>query len=265
MRKQSELTGQQQVQAAVRALQDGVRCSAKSKRSGVQCNNARMLGQTVCRMHGGATQASRAKGRERLLEAVDPLYAELVRLALNPAKDDAVKLAAIRDALDRAGETAQQDIKVKVESAWDALIEGVIAEVPDDHEAVRLSDRVIDGEHVPPPDRSRAMRQADTDEEPPVTTASDRAVDRRRREGARSRANGEVALPQLGGPTPSTYPGAAQAAPEPTQTAPQPTGQATAVRQASFGSGRRMGPSEHDAALPMRPRHPDDPPRHGHR
>lgn len=56
----------------------------------------------MCRFHGGGTPVVRAKAEERLARMVDPALTELNRLIVS-AETDAVKLAAIKDVLDRAG------------------------------------------------------------------------------------------------------------------------------------------------------------------
>lgn len=71
----------------LRPLHEPVRCKAMSKRSGEQCNNPPMNGQAVCRMHGGATQASRNKAQERILQAADPAAANLVKWMNNKKVD----------------------------------------------------------------------------------------------------------------------------------------------------------------------------------
>ena len=46
------------------------RCTAKSKRSGVQCRAPAVRGKTKCRMHGGkSTGAKTPEGKERCREA----------------------------------------------------------------------------------------------------------------------------------------------------------------------------------------------------
>ena len=46
-----------------------VRCSAKSKRTGVQCGRYVIDGFTVCKWHGGASQKAKAGAARRVVEA----------------------------------------------------------------------------------------------------------------------------------------------------------------------------------------------------
>ncbi len=76
-------------------------CTAR-RTDGKPCKASAIKGATVCRVHGGSAPQVRAAAQRRLLEAADPAAAELVRLALN-AESARVRLAAVRDLLDRAG------------------------------------------------------------------------------------------------------------------------------------------------------------------
>ncbi|WP_104151131.1 HGGxSTG domain-containing protein [Mycobacterium intracellulare] len=79
----------------------GRRCVAH-KKNGEQCKNAAIKGATVCRYHGGAAPHVKRAARARLENAADLMAKQLLGIALT-AEGEAVKLAAIRDALDRAG------------------------------------------------------------------------------------------------------------------------------------------------------------------
>lgn len=48
---------------------DRPRCKATAKNTGKPCKNVPMRGQTVCRLHGGATRHSRAAAQRRLAQA----------------------------------------------------------------------------------------------------------------------------------------------------------------------------------------------------
>lgn len=61
-----------------------------------------MLGQTVCKMHGGKSPQALKSAQERIAAMVDPALAQLARL-VEQADSDSVKLSAIKDVLDRAG------------------------------------------------------------------------------------------------------------------------------------------------------------------
>ena len=108
------------------------RCTARSKRTGEPCKNPPMLGQRTCRMHGGATKAARAKAEERLLASADRLMAQLLHIAFS-GESEANRLAATRDALDRAGLGAKY--KVEIEATWETIIHGIVSEVPDEYAA----------------------------------------------------------------------------------------------------------------------------------
>lgn len=78
------------------------RCTAHSSRTGEQCKNAAIKGANVCRFHGGASKYVKAAARARLDNAADLMARNLLGIAI-AGDSEAVRLAAIRDALDRAG------------------------------------------------------------------------------------------------------------------------------------------------------------------
>jgi hypothetical protein len=103
------------------------KCTAHSKRTGAPCNNAPVAGLTVCRMHGGATKAAREAARRRLDEAADRLANKLLKIALDDGASEATQLAAIKDALDRAGLSAKTAVEVSVGvKPWEALAEKIV-------------------------------------------------------------------------------------------------------------------------------------------
>jgi hypothetical protein len=73
------------------------------KKTGERCKNAALEAATVCRYHGGAARHVRNAARARLANAADRMAKELLHMATDDNVSDAVKLNAIRDALDRAG------------------------------------------------------------------------------------------------------------------------------------------------------------------
>lgn len=85
------------------------RCTAHSSRTGEPCKNAAIKGHNVCRYHGGAAPHIKQAARIRLENAADLMAKQLLGIALT-ADSDGVKLAAIRDALDRAGLKAPSEV-----------------------------------------------------------------------------------------------------------------------------------------------------------
>jgi hypothetical protein len=80
-------------------------------------------------MHGGAAPQVKRKARLRIEEAADRMAAELLKMATNDNVADSVKLAAIRDALDRAGLAAKNAVEVEVgpPKPWEQILDTIEA------------------------------------------------------------------------------------------------------------------------------------------
>lgn len=102
-------------------------CSARSRRTGDPCNNPPMHGTTVCRMHGGSAPQVKAAARVRIERAADRMAKELLGIAADETTPPAVRLAAIRDALDRSGLGAKTAVEVSVgpKQPWEVVFEGL--------------------------------------------------------------------------------------------------------------------------------------------
>ena len=105
------------------------RCKAHSSRTGEPCKLPPVKGSNVCRSHGGAAPQVKAKARQRIEDAADRMARELLKMATDDNVADSVKLAAIRDALDRAGLAARTAVEVEVgpPKPYQAILESIEA------------------------------------------------------------------------------------------------------------------------------------------
>ena len=100
------------------------RCIAY-KKTGDRCRRQARRGATVCDWHGAKAPQVKAKARQRIEEAADRMAKQLLRMATDEKVSDTVKLAAIRDALDRGGLAAPKQAAVEVsvrQQPWEELV-----------------------------------------------------------------------------------------------------------------------------------------------
>lgn len=123
------------------------KCTARSQRTGEQCRRPAARGANVCPVHGGAAPQVKAAARRRLDQAADVLVQRLLKFALDGDAPDHVALAAIRDALDRAGMGAKQAVEVEVKppAPWEEVLGDVVHITKAQHEAMKR------GEYAPAP------------------------------------------------------------------------------------------------------------------
>ena len=89
------------------------RCVAHRK-NGDQCRHAAMNGTTVCQTHGGRAPQVKQKAKVRLEMATDTNTKYLLEMAADTSIPEGVRLAAIRDALDRGGLGVKQAMEIEV-------------------------------------------------------------------------------------------------------------------------------------------------------
>ena len=111
---------------------DPQRICTANKSDGTHCKAYAIKGGTVCRVHGGSAPQVKAAAMKRLLDAVDPVAGELVKMAMGD-KRDSVKLAAAKDVLDRAGigEPARSEVTILTDDVLVAEIARLKAELGD--------------------------------------------------------------------------------------------------------------------------------------
>lgn len=87
------------------------RCTAR-RSDGEPCRAYRIPGAVVCRKHGGAAKQVLNSARIRLQNAADRLARELLKMTTDDNVADHIKLAAIKDALDRGGVSAKAELEI---------------------------------------------------------------------------------------------------------------------------------------------------------
>lgn len=130
-------------------MKTGTVCTAR-RRNGQPCMNYAIKGSNVCRLHGGSAPQVRAAAQVRLLMASDNLMASLLKIANDETIPVQIRLAAIRDGLDRANIVGTQQISLELGMpAWEQrlLESGAVTRVEIDWAGVDDAD-VIDAEVV---------------------------------------------------------------------------------------------------------------------
>ena len=101
-------------------------CSATNSTNGKPCRRAPIQGANVCRVHGGAAGHVKRAAKARLENASYALAKELLGMATDEDTPPAVRLAAIKDALDRAGLNPRQAMDVQHSlKKYEQVLEGI--------------------------------------------------------------------------------------------------------------------------------------------
>ena len=107
---------------------DGLTCTATAKSTGNRCGKPPIHGGTVCKFHGGAAPQVIKSARRRLNDLVDPAISALTDIIEHPLTPQVVRLAAIKDILDRAGYKSPVQVEVMSRPALEEQYERLVAE-----------------------------------------------------------------------------------------------------------------------------------------
>lgn len=117
------------------------RCRGRAKsRGGAQCAEATVPGATVCRIHGGAAPQVGRAARLRLIEAIEPAIATLIK-EMAQADRPADRIKAANSLLDRAG--VPRVTETSVDAAREAVLQEMIR-----MRNQRVAARQIEGEVI---------------------------------------------------------------------------------------------------------------------
>lgn len=133
------------------------RCHAH-KKNGAQCKSAAIPGGRVCRKHGGSAPQTIAKARVRLQMQTEKAADELILMAMDRGLDykrPDVRLAALREVLDRGGVGVKEEIDINIDpKPFEKLLEkiGGIANMTREESRRARDENTIDAEVVSAPE-----------------------------------------------------------------------------------------------------------------
>lgn len=101
------------------------RCTAH-KKNGERCRNPARRGTTVCDFHGAKAPQVKRKAQQRIQESADRMVNVLLEIALT-AQSESVRLAAVKDILDRAGLGSKQALELSAEplAPWEEVLRDI--------------------------------------------------------------------------------------------------------------------------------------------
>lgn len=142
----TDLSNREPIDRWARSAHPERRCTAHRK-NGDQCKNAARRGTSVCDFHGAKAPQVKRKARQRIEEAADRMACELLRMATDGNVADSVKLAAIRDALDRAGLAAKNAVEVELgpPKPYEQIFDRIMVLEGGSREAFRRSQATLEG------------------------------------------------------------------------------------------------------------------------
>ena len=126
-------------------------CTAH-RRNGDQCRRSAIKGSNVCATHGGSAPQVKRAAQVRLMMAADRVAGLLLQIADDQKVPVQVRLAAMRDILDRAGLVATQQIALAAEvttQTWEQRADAAVVDWGELAELMPPTDtNVVDAELV---------------------------------------------------------------------------------------------------------------------
>lgn len=108
-----------------------------TKKNGEPCKGLAMLGQDVCRSHGGASPQARAKAQERINAAADSAAGHLIKWMNDPKVPFPTRLAAAKDLLDRAQIGTDKKVGFEItQKPFEIALAGILIDVSADDDIV---------------------------------------------------------------------------------------------------------------------------------
>ena len=119
-------------------------CAARRAKDGKPCRQLKIRGAEVCGTHGGRAPQVMRKAMARLQNATDQLVQALLAIALDEEQPAPVRLAALRDALDRAGLKSSDKVELQHSmKQWESILTEVVR-VPSERVEEEYAQRALD-------------------------------------------------------------------------------------------------------------------------
>lgn len=172
------------VEVEVAVPPDQFRCRARAVSGpfgGQRCRKYAIRGGVVCTTHGGSLPTVKRAAQIKLLMAANPAIEKLIEIAfVKKNVDDADRIRAITQILDRAGIVGRMEVDVSIKPWQDAIRQLMSDGKAAEEEATEAAVDLVEGEDFWVDYDSAAGDGDDDGEEPTPSTAKRQTRTRRR-------------------------------------------------------------------------------------